>query len=462
MNANNIQWRIVDKDELPDALFGECKYLTCSSFPHYKMQQGAIALGYMDAFFDKIYNPPCIIVIEDNACSEIFSWLRVSAFETMPLSQFARVILESDWKRFSPYSLTNSYNQRSDSWASIVIGEAVSQVDAEIELSSMPLSWSLSCFSTAISRTSIIYNGDENILDACIDRLSFIESDQRISKRTIMIKDIIPIWKLISAHANLFASVTDAADFVVREYSYLFNNILKADDAVDIHDYRDLLSDSVEKRVSAYYKVVSNLSTSVTMQKHKNLSALILAAAAIYVGRSTSHAFLVRRSIKAWPTALLWFGLIAGLAGPRGWHPDWSRAVKGIERFIRTPLNWTDYVNVDLCWAEYSWLSEVTNKIDIFSTFPKIMSKGILIEIIPGVTCQFKLSFEDKYEQKFTMSRYSAREQSLNTALSQFVELAMHFKPLLTNNSEQYPLDNGIDIDSNITNKKRNKQNKNK
>jgi hypothetical protein len=107
---------------------------------------------------------------------------------------------------------------------------------------------------------------------------------------------------------------------------------------------------------------------------------------------------------------------------------------KGIERQVRTGFDWADVTGFDLCWVEYDWISKIFSGGDVFATLPKLTHRTLSIEVIPGATCQFRLSAAagaaGDADQRSAVTP-SLREQELQAALSQFVALASRLSPLV-------------------------------
>jgi len=195
---------------------------------------------------------------------------------------------------------------------------------------------------------------------------------------------------------------------------------------------RDFMTDSVEDRVLAFQRRISRL-TSLTNDRSKSgVPAAIVAASAFLVGRGTSHLFLLRRLSGRYPSAAIWFGLMAALAGVGCWDPEWTRFSKNIERQLRAGFTWSDASGFDLCWEEFRWLAKTFKGPDIFFSLSRLVSSAISVELLPGVSCQFRISRGDSTERDSPHGTDEGqRERLLSEVLAQFVSLASSVRPLL-------------------------------
>ncbi|WP_141113192.1 hypothetical protein [Chromobacterium haemolyticum] len=454
MNNDSIRWQTFPRDMLPEVLFGvgPHKHMGRLSFDAYELKGGNIAVGFPESRQNSDYNPPEILVLGEESAAETFSWLRVYAPETSPLSQFARVISIDDWERFSTNSYYRHRSLREDIWASIIVGEAIAQGEANIELASLPLSRASGCFTTAIARAASIH-GTDDATHTCTNRLRLIEADRRFVRRSVSVEDLLPIWALAGVRFGESLSPSDAVDLVLDAAAkYMSNTMPKgsASKIMSFSEYRNLASDSIEERVLTFNSLVNELAHSTARSPRNGFAAALVGAAAFMVGRSTTHEFLLRRVGKAFPEAPVWFGLIAALAGPESWDADWARAVKGVERQIRSKFDWVESSGFDLCWSEFAWLAKVSDASDIFSTMPKLMPKVVSVEIVPGATCQFRLASGNVSEaESRTMHQATTRERELQSALAQFIGLATRTRPLLE--GQEAPVQQSLGLEGGST-----------
>ncbi|MBN6742417.1 hypothetical protein JKG47_18235 [Acidithiobacillus sp. MC6.1] len=335
--------------------------------------------------------------------------------------------------------------QRVDHWASIAVGEAISQVEGETELQSLPLSRLAGCFTTPVARAALIW-GCEQATRTCVDRLRSLETDRRFGRRPVGINQLMPIWSVVGAHIDGNLAPAEAATLILESASkHLMDtnsgNAAAAVSAV-LNDYPELSSDSVEQRVGAFNSLTQQLQHGAMQPLQGTLqstvASVIIAAAAFLVGRGTSHLFLLQRVQRFAPAAAGWFGAMAALTGPRAWDKAWLRATKGAERLLRPEFTWLEPSGADICWAEFAWLARTFDGQDAFVELPKMLPRTLNIEIVPGAMCQFRIVGDtpDTIDPKIEMapkfaSRSTPRERVLEDTLNQFVALAKQAGSLL-------------------------------
>lgn len=431
-----LRWDIFSKDALPMALFGESRTHVYGTpgFSSSNLADGQAALGFANRNQDGPYAPPSVVVISEKTGPDVLSWLHVYAPETSPLSQFARVITNKDWEEFGPKHQIGNTDTRADAWACVVLGELLAHGESDTDIKSIPLSRSSACFTTAIARTAIIH-GDQEATRTAVQRLILLESDRRFARRSVTIEDLVPAWAIIGARLNSDIPVSEVADLVLNATSQHARDSGKQAPFRSLTQaFPGLTSDSMEERVLAFQKVATETSKFIQADPHNLLTNVTVAAAAFLVGRGTTHAFLLRRWNRVYPLAFLWFGVMAALAGPRQWDTSWSRAVKSIEKVLRTTFNWEDPPSADLCWTEYSWMARTFDGPEIFSELPKMFAKVLSVELVPGATCQLKLESAQGKSADIDHSAQpipTQREKELETALARLIEAAAKAQPLL-------------------------------
>lgn len=442
MKTEKIKWYAFDKDSLPKALFGNTllKKKYRSTLPVRELKMGQVALGYSGEQRATKYTPPSLIILGDKTSAETFSWLRVYANETSPLSQFGRVALVSDWDMFSPrIASEQKTTQREDRWASVIVGEILAQGESGAELEKIPLSRASACFSTTIARTASIH-GYGSATRECIKRLEQLETDHRFVRKPVSVSDIIPIWAITSSEVGDSVSAMEAPSLVLDAIlQYRKNNGFQDDSFVSkqLMQFQGLFSDSIEERVVEYNNLVDELIKPNSQGYDRSVSEVILAAATFLVGRGTTHVYLLQKFAQKLPASYIWFALMAALVGPRCWNPDWSRAVKGAEKLVRAKFDWLDPIVTDLSWAEFSWFAKTIDGSEGFAELPKLLSRVLSIEIVPGAACQFRLATEEEsITESKVLHEVNVREKDLQDALEQFVNLSDFAKSLLLKTPE--------------------------
>lgn len=434
-----FEWQTVRKDQLSDFLFGLGTQERPSNWiPGPETTPiGHVAIGWAEDA-DVKNSAPSLIVLGNDA-AEVFSWLNVYAPEVAPLSQFARVVTQDDWRRFQIGAPPQPRVLREDAWSSIVLGELIAQADGDAEIRDIPMSRGVACFSSTIARATCLYRSEFSLLH-CTDRLRFIETDKRFSRRQLSVSNLLPIWDLALSLLRK-PRPEEAVELVLNHIGSNDDRILR-NPLIDVPlGMRALSSDSIEERVRAFQRLTEEaLHTQGADGLHSEQLGAVLACAAFLVGRSTSHEFLVRRVRRSFPTAPVWFGFLAAIAGPASWHQEWARAAKSLERQLRARFDWHDSIGFDLGWSEFYWLAGVTAKVEGFALIPKLLPRVLSVEVIPGAVFQFRLAGGSSETDSRLAYEATHREQELNSLLSQFVALAAKVRPLLDSAPIQHSL----------------------
>jgi lysophospholipase L1-like esterase len=423
MMMNDVLWVNVERDEIARALFDDAG--SWGDFYRWPQPDARrFAIGFNQALnSDKNDPSSCIAVINDDTAADILSWIRAFSPQLSPLSQFVRVVPMSDWERLSRREIGPEFpkNQQPERWASVILGEALAQSESDTNIGALPLSVAGSCFSTTIARTNLLHGTHEAIF-MCTNRLEQLEHSRLFQRRPISVAQLMPAWDAMNGALDSEFTAQDAA-ILVAEIAHQYaleSNIKPSLISTSLRDFAGLLSDSIEERVVTFQLVVKTLSK-ITSGKESNCYAdAQIAAAAFLVGRGTAHSFLLRRFASEFSAAHIWFGVIAGLAGPSSWDENWFRASKGIERQLKAAFSWKDIPSSDLSWIEYSWMS---NNLDdsAFSSLPRLNQRGLSVEIMPGAQCQLRFN-----DTRSNDSEYSAIRKAEQKAINKELEITLY------------------------------------
>lgn len=433
MNRRDLRWVGVDKTNLPRLLLGRRIDVSESSRGvEPAIHESGIAVGFQEEELLGAHGgTPSVIVFADQVMVEALSWLKAFAPETSPLSQFARVLSYSDWLVFyegrdGHYLRRGLIESQPIRWASVILGELLSQTDGTSKLGALPLAHASSCYSMAFAKARLLHESFD-VADMCIRRFRSLQEERRLTRRTLSTDDLFPLWDILRRPIPVGLDANVAVDLVLNEAFSLLKPRARSDFASYVGAESGLFSDSIEQRVKAFQMLLMRLNAE-HKEPHALVPNLLAAAGAFLVGRSASHVFLLQRVKEKWPAALAWFALIAAIGGPELWDAEWSRAVKGIERVLRSGMDDTGVSAADLSWAEYSWLSDVFEGPEIFADVPKMQARTLSIEIIPGVLCQFRLAGEPSNHQlepeRAMINQMGTRIRELEGIVENFVMLA--------------------------------------
>lgn len=327
---------------------------------------------------------PQIAVLPDQRGRELLGWLHTFSHESFPLSQYCRVLTLADWE--SLYEDATWNLQRRHCWASLIAGEMLGQAEATPSIAAVPLSWAHGCLSFAIARTVMLYGTSRDILATVGERLEKCDDNRAFQQKPIVARVLSRIWP----YAELQLKMTDNPIEVV----YALLNAINPSFAELLRRNSNLASASAERRVLGFDEVIqSSKLVRHTLVGQKEAIGPMLAGAAFLVGSGTSHVSLIEPYAKECPEAYVWFGLIAGFAGPNSWDSKWMRLVKGVERLLSASHNITDAPQSDISWVEYDWVSNLNTAVmESFAELPKQNSRSLTVELAPGAACQFRFS----------------------------------------------------------------------
>ena len=428
----SIKWHAGDREDLPDFTIGKGslkKYYQKSSEKLTPTTKTGLTVGISEDSAGQIY--PVLFVVSDSSYYDIFSWTNTFAPDAFPLSQFARVALETDAKSLRDLLLSDGVNRnRSEQWSSVILGELLGQGGGDTDISSVPFSRSAACYSTSIARTWLLYDSEAAAANVA-KRLRKIESDKRFVKRGISLDNLEFIWEALTHLGDsLCGEKPDAiVNLVYSTAVKIYKNASSSTSRmVSLSDFPGLQSSSIEERVVAFQRLSQELNSLDSLSTYPELG-VVAAGAVFLVGKGTSHAFLLKRIPGLFPSACAWFGLLAALSGPSTWDAHWLRSCKGIEKTLKQGFEWEEPALADLSWAEYDWMASVFEGHQMFETVSRMVAKVLSIEVLPGAICQLRLAgtVEDSGEHSRVatkINRSYKKEKELEASVLQFLELA--------------------------------------
>jgi hypothetical protein len=134
--------------------------------------------------------------------------------------------------------------------------------------------------------------------------------------------------------------------------------------------------------------------------------------------------FLLHRMKNIDARAYIWFGLLAGLAGPNYWSSSWIRAEKTAERLLKSGFAWDEPLNVDLSWEEFQWMRQRFEGGGVFSGMPKLMPRLVSIEVVPGASCQFRIAGAQVDGDNKQIADTAIRDGLMRDAFDKIISLA--------------------------------------
>jgi hypothetical protein len=387
MTASLLNWYALHRESVPGVLLGtEAITEPAGHTSQAPVDQSADLMVGITAASPQVSATPCVALVADGHVGDLFAWLHTYSNESFPISQFCRIETTGRWNSLLKLDGLD-IDFQSAAWASAIAGEMLANAEQSIEPKAVPLSWAAGCFSYTMARTFRVAGRQMEASRDVAARLRVIESDSRFARRKVSVDMLSSVWAIAASQVR--NDNDDVHDVVAAVLSALD----REGELGRLRDNDKLMSSSAEQRIHGYDEFVDGvLASQQRLSRPKNAGVgAFLAGAALIAGGGTSHVDLLKPYIDDHPDSLPWFGLLAGLAGPRVWDSDWLRLVKGIERQIRGGFQLTDPLQSDLCWVEFDWLRQLSKSPSVFIDLPKYHNRLLTVEIFPGATYQARL-----------------------------------------------------------------------
>ncbi|MES2841774.1 MAG: hypothetical protein V4794_15950 [Pseudomonadota bacterium] len=367
---------------------------------------------------------PNLALVNNSEAREVLAWVATYTPEAFPLSQVLRILPVEEYELLSSLTRKLSANTaNTGTWASVVLGEIISQGDSFSYPDKAPISRSIACFSYAVARTSLLFRSDEEVFRTSIDRLHLLEKDKIFSGRKLGVHTLAPIWRVVQGNEwdqkNTHNTVRTIVAYA-REGN-IDRSPLPELEKLQI-DVKKMSSGTIEQRVQEFENASVKLINSVGNQRLFDATPMYLAGFAFWVGGGTSHITLLEEFSDAFPSVYSWLGLFAGLAGRSTWDSKWLRGVSTVERALKMPFALSDPPISDLCWTEYELIAAQRLPMEWVKELPKLSPKTLSVEVLPGAVCQMRLTGADSELQDARRS-VPLKQQGVWLSIEEFAKL---------------------------------------
>ncbi|HCY16913.1 MAG: hypothetical protein A2Z93_04980 [Curvibacter sp. GWA2_64_110] len=341
-------------------------------------------------------------------------WIATYAPEVFPITQAVRLLSLEDYQISTEFVARHKELNEDFIWSSVILGEMASQGQRPSSVDKMPVSRALGCFSYPMARTSMLYGGSERATEMLRQRLSVIENDMLFSKKAISVETLQPIWSLAEGGGQRPSEIADVVHVIMSALDPAGPRGIISDLELLKIDVRKMSSGPIEQRVlefeNASLKLVQEASSSKQLRSR---APMYLAAFAFWVGQGTTHISLLEDFENTFPSIYAWTGLFAGLGGPTCWDSRWMRACTAVDRMIRAPFSLTDPPAVDLGWIEYQLIRDQNRPTEWVKELVKLTPRALTVEVLPGASCQMRLTEPDRDKHDEAVSPSVEMPQSL-------------------------------------------------
>jgi hypothetical protein len=332
-----------------------------------------------------------------------------------------------DFQELEFYLNAAPFFDREMTWPSVILGEMLAQGEAPQDIQSIPLSRAAASFSYCQARATIVYGMNRRISVECASRLEKLESESSFTRRPITVRELRRAWSFVDDYF-------EGTNFQ-REWVRQIIEIIEKDSRPQVFSsaFKKLdislsrLAGGIEDRVLEFERAIENLLKCASSDAEMVAEIpLIIAGLCFLVGRGTSHINLLDEYAADFPAVYIWFGVLAGLAGPTAWDSHWSRVITAIERQLRAGFRLIDPPTTDLCWIEYEWIASQRVPLPWLQELTKLYPRLVSVEVFPGATCQFRLTGTEDLSRKdpparrepvVSNGRTELQSHSIDTAL---------------------------------------------
>ncbi|MBR1203307.1 MULTISPECIES: hypothetical protein [unclassified Bradyrhizobium] len=374
---------------------------------------------------------PDILIVRDADLSDTHAWLSSFFSALSPISQWCRIVSQSDVAKLATRNERPILDGRLGGWIGLVLAECSAQAGQSLNLKDLPGTAALASSTYAAARGVAVW-GDRCDLKEIAARHDELSAKLREGNRPISAAQLVPIWQALTGYVDPLDKNIDRrralAPFVALFDKILRQNSLSADSIADVvaiamdHFRVPQLADCSRgpqlERVRALDQLAQELARN---GKAIAADALIGFAASLIDPGMGVLPDLLRKYSGRFPMAPLWLGAFAGCWSSNRALTDHGGLGRLIAKALLVESDLEEKPQCDISYDELSrWLNGVTaSKLPLRG----MAARSLSVEIYLGVTCPFAIGRADQIKSD-TSAQNRREDQGLTVTESQRAKLA--------------------------------------
>jgi hypothetical protein len=342
---------------------------------------------------------PDILVVRDNDLSDTHAWLSSFFSSLSPISQWCRIVPQSEISRLVGRNERPMLDGRLGGWIGLILAECSAQAGQNVNLKELAGTATLASSTFAAARAIAVW-GDHCDLREIAIRHDELSTKLRDGHRPIAAAQLLPIWQTLNGYLDPLDKNTDRrralSPFIALFESILSQSNLNADGianvvaaAVDhfrIPQIVDCSRGPQLDRVKALDQLAQELARDT---KATATDALVGFAASLIDPGMGVLPELLRKYAGRFAMAPLWLGAFAGCWSTNRALTDHGGLGRLIAKALLLESDLDEKPQCDISYDEISrWLSGMTaSKLPLRG----MAARSLSIEVSLGVTCSFAI-----------------------------------------------------------------------
>jgi hypothetical protein len=393
-----IQAKMLDREAMATSFVtagrADLEELRLSDLMHLRIPDRGAVVGKWRRDADPF---PDLLVVRDNDLSDTHAWLSSFFSSLSPISQWCRIIPQSEIKNLVARHERPTLDKRLGGWIGLMLAECSAQAGQNINLKELPGTAALASSTFAAARGIAVW-GDHCDLREIAIRHDELSTKLREAPRPISAAQLLPIWQTLNGYVDPLDKNVDRrralAPFVSLFDRILSQNSLNADSIAEVvavamdHFRIPQIGDCSRGPQLDRVKALDQLAQDLARDTRAGATdALIGFAASLIDPGMGVLPELLRKYSGRFAMAPLWLGAFAGCWSSNRALTDHGGLGRLIAKALLGESDLDEKPQCDIAYDEISrWLNGVTpSKLPLRG----MAARSLSIEIFLGVTCPF-------------------------------------------------------------------------
>jgi hypothetical protein len=371
---------------------------------------------------------PDLLVVRDEDISDTHAWLSSYFAALSPITQWCRIITQSEARRLLKRNDSPTLKTRLGCWIGAILAECSAQAQQNINLRELPGTAVLTSATFAAGRSVAIW-GEHCDLREIATRHEELGSKFREGSRPISALQLLPLWQTLNPEPNFLDKKTDRR--ALERFAVLFEKISPLSIAANSDTVSENIGVAIDyiglpglaecargpqlDRLKALDQLARELSNDT---KSAPAEAFLGLAASLIDPGAAVLPDLLKKYVGSFPMAPLWLGAFAGCWAPARVLSDHQGLGRLISRELLAQTDLEEKPHCDIAYDEiHRWMNGVT-----VSRLPirGMAARAINIEIALGVNCTFASGRQEPVRVETTsMAGPNVQAESPKNRLSQ-------------------------------------------
>ncbi|MDI4232362.1 hypothetical protein AAFX91_11775 [Bradyrhizobium sp. 31Argb] len=363
---------------------------------------------------------PDILVVRDRDLSDTHAWLAAFFSSLSPISQWCRIMPQSDLANLAASSERPALDGRMGGWIGAILAECSVQGGQNVNLKELSGIAALTSSTFAAARGIAVW-GDRCDLKEIGIRHDHLSAKLRDGHRPLSATQLLPIWLTLNGYVDALDKNPDRrralAPFVALFDRILRQSSISADGIADVvataadHFRIPQIADCSRGPQSDRVRALDQLIQDVARDSNTfSNDALVGFAASLIDPGMAILPELLRKYSGRFPLAPIWLGAFAGCWSSSRTLTDHGGLGRLIAKALLSESDLSEKPQCDISYDEISrWLDGVTpSKLPLRG----MASRSLNIEISLGVTCPFAVGRSDTAKSETSTAPQRREEQS--------------------------------------------------